>query len=48
MFVDDLHRDCFYDGICPLPRIEHRVKEAEGFLDKVKKMIGDTALVASY
>jgi hypothetical protein len=40
-FVEDLHRTCFYDGVCPLPLVEENIKRVEGFINRVREVIGN-------
>ena len=35
--VDDLHRDCFYDGICDPEVIKRRMQDVKEFTDVIKK-----------
>jgi len=39
LLVDDLHRDCFYDGLCHPETIKRRMEDVKKFNENVRKQL---------
>lgn len=39
LIVDDLHRDCFYDGLCHSETIKRRMEDVKEFNGRIRKQL---------